>query len=525
MCSKQISQLKFLIMKNNLTFVSATLIAFIIICATQPVHAQDWKLAGNNLTGAEKLGSLNNFPVTMVTNNIQRIQIDASGHVTVGLNTGPSQFLQFGTSAWMKFPRDQYIWRHSNAQEGMFSSYTFRREEIRDSVAVPTMWFEWTTTGRSYFKGNMGIGANPNTARLFVKRTNIGELARFDGGNQVFNTIYENGLYRGYWGSFAGNAEDVDFGTGIGNSTGKIHFTIQGAPKATIDASGRMGIGTIAPANLLQVGAVQGSRLGIGTTETLEDLGTNTFGSNSSIVPTVDNSRSLGNSKHRWLDVWAVDGTINTSDIRDKKNIRDLDYGLNKIMQLHPVKFNWKNGINTNDKIGIIAQEIQKVLPEVVVDYDIKIDEATGMQQKVPSAKLGVMYAAIIPVLIKSIQELEMQVAELKKQIESKTTNASAVSDAGKVASKTSINAMLEQNMPNPFRQTTTIGYTLPPKFNKAQIVVTDKNGKMFKQVNISGNGKGNLHIDAATLSSGMYNYSLIIDGRVMSSKQMTVTQ
>jgi hypothetical protein len=66
---------------------------------------------------------------------------------------------------------------------------------------------------------------------------------------------------------------------------------------------------------------------------------------------------------------WSVDGSINTSDARDKKNIRDLDYGLKEVMQMHSVKFNWKNSEEKIDKVGLIAQELQKVIPEAVKDY------------------------------------------------------------------------------------------------------------------------------------------------------------
>jgi hypothetical protein len=63
----------------------------------------------------------------------------------------------------------------------------------------------------------------------------------------------------------------------------------------------------------------------------------------------------------------------------------------------------------------------------------------------------------------------------------------------------------------------------LPQKFLTAQIIITDKNGKQLKQLNISESGNGTVNIDATTLSPGIYNYSLIIDGRIINSKQMIV--
>ena len=57
----------------------------------------------------------------------------------------------------------------------------------------------------------------------------------------------------------------------------------------------------------------------------------------------------------------------------------------------------------------------------------------------------------------------------------------------------------------------------LPQKFTTVQILITDKNGKTLKQQSISGSGKGTINVDASALVAGAYNYSLIVDGRVIS--------
>ena len=46
-----------------------------------------------------------------------------------------------------------------------------------------------------------------------------------------------------------------------------------------------------------------------------------------------------------------------------------------------------------------------------------------------------------------------------------------------------------------------------------------------LKQLNITGAGKGTIHVDASTLASGAYNYSLYVDGRLIASKQMILTK
>ena len=85
--------------------------------------------------------------------------------------------------------------------------------------------------------------------------------------------------------------------------------------------------------------------------------------------------------------------------------------------------------------------------------------------------------------------------------------------------------AMLEQNAPNPFANTTAIRYSLPQKFAIAQIVITDKNGTTIKQVKISGSGNGPVNVDATSLLSGTYAYSLVVDEKMISTKQMMITK
>jgi hypothetical protein len=101
------------------------------------------------------------------------------------------------------------------------------------------------------FAQNVGIGTTTPAARLDVKAAS-NYVAQFNGGSSMYMGIFENDLYRGYWGSYSGNPEDVDFGTGSG-TTGKLHLTIQGNPQLTVNNVGQVGIGTTTPAYILDV--------------------------------------------------------------------------------------------------------------------------------------------------------------------------------------------------------------------------------------------------------------------------------
>ena len=124
------------------------------------------------------------------------------------------------------------------------------------------------------------------------------------------------------------------------------------------------------------------------------------------LIPTNNNAYSVGSTSNRWTTVYATNGTINTSDARMKKNIESLGYGLQEVLALNPVRYNWIDPSLTENKIGLIAQEVKKIVPEVVVGDETK--ETIGMN-----------YSELVPVLINAIKDQQKQIDELKKRIES----------------------------------------------------------------------------------------------------------
>jgi len=131
------------------------------------------------------------------------------------------------------------------------------------------------------------------------------------------------------------------------------------------------------------------------------------------VQPGTDNATTMGTTTKRWSVVYAVNGTIQTSDVRLKKNILPLTYGLNEIMKLEPVSYNWKDN-SGGDKIGLIAQDVRKIIPQVVVGDEGK-------------ENIGMNYAELVPVLINAVKELKTELditrkelAELKKLVNNK---------------------------------------------------------------------------------------------------------
>ncbi|MEP0265922.1 tail fiber domain-containing protein [Dokdonia sp.] len=178
----------------------------------------------------------------------------------------------------------------------------------------------------------------------------------------------------------------------------------------TVLKNGNVGIGTSSPQERFHVA---NGRLRIGT-ETVEDTGSNRLEWNCGLFPDTDDSFQLGGSALRWEAVWATDGTINTSDRREKRDIQDLNYGLREILNLNPVRFRWKAKPEQGEKLGLIAQDILEIIPEVVKTHEMVAVDEKGTLEKKQLDRLGVYYSDLIPVLIKAIQE-QQKVIETQK--------------------------------------------------------------------------------------------------------------
>ncbi len=201
-----------------------------------------------------------------------------------------------------------------------------------------------------------------------------------------------------------------EIGIGTGPSTR--------ANAVTVRKNGNVGIGTSNPLERLHVA---NGNLRIGSLEEFSDGGSYLIQVNSALAPLSDGSRTLGSSSFRWSTVYATNGVIQTSDKRMKKNIKKLNYGLNEIMQLNPVSFNWIDDPDNNNRLGLIAQEILPIMPELVKTHEYQISEDDPEKMELIEVEnLGVNYSTLIPILIKAIQEQQEEIEELRSLLLSK---------------------------------------------------------------------------------------------------------
>ncbi|GIV34807.1 MAG: hypothetical protein KatS3mg031_2342 [Chitinophagales bacterium] len=242
------------------------------------------------------------------------------------------------------------------------------------------------------------------------------------------------------------------------------------------------------------------------------------------VIPITDNTYDLGSSSNRWDDVWATNGTIQTSDMRMKANIEELPYGLEQVLALKPISFTWKDNPERGRKVGLGAQQVKEVIKEVVVEGSDK------------DHRLGINYGELVPVLVKAIQEQQAIINEQKlktEQLERLITGCCALKSEGATGSLPSNmnnstisveQARLEQNIPNPFSQKTDIRFYLPETIESATLLIYDLKGSVIRNIRIHERNYGKVEIKAGELMPGVYFYSLITDTSMVDTKTMIVT-
>lgn len=232
-----------------------------------------------------------------------------------------------------------------------------------------------------------------------------------------------------------------------------------------------------------------------------------------------------------------------TSDKRFKKEIKPLENLTDKLFKINGYSYSFdtegfKNrNFPAGEQIGLLAQELKEVFPQLVSE------DGQGYY--------AVNYIGMIPILLEAIKEQQKQIDEkagvnsdVQKQLDEQkkindalqsrmdkleqmissccSANQSSAKPNGLAVNLSDKNVIvLDQNVPNPFAESTVITFNIPTDFTKAQILFNAADGKVIKVVDVTEKGEGHLNVFANDLSNGMYSYSLIIDGKVVATKKM----
>jgi hypothetical protein len=274
--------------------------------------------------------------------------------------------------------------------------------------------------------GNVGIGTTNATSRLTVSgdlNVQAGTLAAFGFGLQMNSTFAFSGTaYRtAIFAYNTGDGNGIQLGYDASAGTGIIAASTNGA-----------GAGT---AFWTFNGSSWGERMRITSGGTVQVRGEGQFGldfnANNYIQISENQIRRIGNNtlfinNSNTGDVSIningggtfVNGTngygravTNSSDERIKKNIVKIDNALDKVINMNGVyyEFNTENelGVNVpsgNKRIGLIAQQIESILPEAVF---------TPKEDNEPKS---IDYSGMVGLLVNAIQELKAEIDALKAQ-------------------------------------------------------------------------------------------------------------
>jgi hypothetical protein len=292
----------------------------------------------------------------------------ANGNFRIGPSSG-SHVLDFGLSS-----TSTYSWLQARSKLAYGTTYNLVLNPIGGNVGIgttnPTAKLNLVGGGIRIFNGF----SNNGTARPALNTSTVGNYeirgvgggggaTQVDGGDDGFLRLSAGG------GSSATTQSSIDISgySTVADMLNNIVMNTAGTERFRIDNVGNVGIGTSAPTVRLQVAG---------------DIIANSI--------------------------------AGSSDARFKTNITSIENPLQKVLQLRGVNFDWNKkafpdrSFSDSRAIGFIAQEVEKVLPEIV------------QTEKTAEGYKAVQYDKVVALLVEAIKEQQKQInslkAELKKQ-------------------------------------------------------------------------------------------------------------
>jgi|GEM_PF-4350527 len=390
-----------------------------------------WLLGGNDalngLDAIKNLGTKTNFDLPFITDNTEKMRLTTIGRLGLGTTIPDANFHINATPLNNNGKYQQFITTSTAASDDNIGTL------YRNTGGA---WTGYLGASSSFpTKGGLGLIAGQGDKEIMFiteKETSTGEAADPANANNALRMIVKS---NGNVGINTPNPsallhlvkDDSDAESkSIMRITAYDSRPTKVAPTIILDRQrGRVGnAGNLQNGDLLASISMRGNAGGIAAvplsaitgyyvgngTNVLSDIRFNlsgtadqiVFSPNGSILPTGASAQTLGSSTNAWGAVYTIDGTVQKSDIRLKTNITPLKYGLADVLKIDPISYNWKQDITGKVKIGVSAQQVQTILPEVVNVGDDA------------NKTLSVNYAEMVPVLINAIKEQQTQIEELK---------------------------------------------------------------------------------------------------------------
>lgn len=124
--------------------------------------------------------------------------------------------------------------------------------------------------------------------------------------------------------------------------------------------------------------------------------------------PVTDAGQTLGRSGQRWYEVWASNGVIQTSDLREKGSVQTTPLGLNFIRELDPISWSWKNQQDNRTHYGLSAQDVKRAADKVgSVDFG-------GYIYAADTDSYHLQYSEFVAPIVAAIQEIADRLEKLE---------------------------------------------------------------------------------------------------------------
>jgi hypothetical protein len=240
--------------------------------------------------------------------------------------------------------------------------------------------------------GDVAINANSSTATSFAVNSLGGINIGATGTNGTLSLTSFKNMNQTAIGKLTQTAtDDVTINA---NSTAATSFAVNSLGGVTIGSTGTNGS--------LSLNSFQAMNVGLGDNNGMI-ITSNAAASNANHVLQM----YCGSTRLYWFDTLGNHTSLNSvsalSDNRLKTNIQPIENCLDKVMNLNGIYFNWTDPERSSKRnIGLIAQNVQDVVPELVNDSD---------------EYLSVNYSQMVAVLIGAIQEQQKQIDELKAKL------------------------------------------------------------------------------------------------------------
>ena len=200
--------------------------------------------------------------------------------------------------------------------------------------------------------------------------------------------------------------------------TGNIQLQTNSITRVTVDEVGNVGIGTTGPNTLLSIdpdnsgakltlwdGGITTVHYGFGISSFQQNYHVNTTAASHVFYAEGKNGDGTELMRIKGDGDATLAGTLTqNSDRRLKKNIRPLETALPNLLQISGYTFNWKAANRSTDtQIGLIAQEVQAVYPELVAESN--------------DGTLSVNYVGLVPVLIEALKTQQAEIEKLSAEV------------------------------------------------------------------------------------------------------------